>query len=186
MQNLKSQIPNSKKIPKTNYQILPIGASAIGSCDELAKGEAMELHEGTSGNGHPYDLEERTAQFGEAVIRFIKKIPRGPDNDRLISQLVGCGTSVGANYHEANEPMSKKDFRYSIRRCIKEAKETKFFLRMIAASEPRSEGIDSHILQHVSQMNTPYNKTDQTDFFKIGDWDFFGIWDLEFGIWSAD
>lgn len=96
----------------------------------------MLLHEGTCGNGRPYDLEERTAQFGEAVIRFIKKIPRGPDNDRLISQLVGCGTSVGANYHEANEPMSKKDFRHSIRRCLKEAKETKFFLRMIVTSEP--------------------------------------------------
>jgi four helix bundle protein len=136
MQNPKSQNPNSKKIPKTNYQKLPMGLSVIESWDKLDKGEAMLLHEGASGNGHPYDLEERTAQFGEAVIRFIKKIPRGPDNDRLISQLVGCGTSVGANYHEANEPMSKKDFRYSIRRCIKEAKETKFFLRMIAASEP--------------------------------------------------
>src|SRR5215468_9441703 len=105
MQNPKSQKPNSKKIPKINYQKLP----DLGSWDELDKREVMLLCEGTSGDGHPYDLEERTAQFGEAVIRFIKKIPRGPDNDRLISQLVGCGTSVGANYHEANEPMSKKD-----------------------------------------------------------------------------
>src|SRR6266481_5264310 len=52
-------------------------------------------------------------------------------------------------------------------------------------SLPRSEGIDSHIFQHVSQMNTPYDKTDHTDFLKIGDWDFFGFWDLGFGIWSA-
>src|SRR5215813_13156603 len=106
MQNPKSQKPNSKKIPKINYQELP----DFGSWDELDKGEVMLLCDGACGNGHPYDLEERTAQFGEAVIRFIKKMPRGPDNDRLISQLVGCGTSVGANYHEANEPMSKKDF----------------------------------------------------------------------------
>ena len=81
-------------------------------------------------------MEERTAQFGEAIIRFVKKIPRGPENDRLINQLVGCGTSVGANYCEANEGVSKKDFKCTIGRCVKEAKETKFFLRMVATSEP--------------------------------------------------
>ena len=86
---------------------------------------------------HPFDLEERTALFGEAVIGFVKKIPRHPANDRLINQLVGCGTSVGANYCEANEGVSKKDFRNVIGRCVKEAKETKFFLRMIASAEPK-------------------------------------------------
>ncbi|MSU70217.1 MAG: four helix bundle protein [Opitutaceae bacterium] len=86
---------------------------------------------------HPFDLEGRTAAFGENVIRFLKKVPRGPDNDRLIDQLVGCGTSVGANYCEANEGLSKKDFLNIIGRCKKEAKESKFFLRMIAASEPK-------------------------------------------------
>ena len=86
---------------------------------------------------HPFDLEERTAVFGENVVRFSKKIPRGPGNDRLIDQVVGSGTSVGANYREANEGVSKKDFRHPISRCIKEAKETKFFLRMIVASEPQ-------------------------------------------------
>jgi four helix bundle protein len=54
----------------------------------------------------------------------------------LIDQLVGAGTSVGANYCEANEAVSKRDFRFSISRCVKEAKETKFFLRMAVASEP--------------------------------------------------
>lgn len=85
---------------------------------------------------HPFDLEERTAQFGEAIVRYSKKVPRDPSNNRLIDQLVGCGTSVGANYVEASECVSKKDFRFSISRCVKEAKETKFFLRMVAASEP--------------------------------------------------
>ena len=85
---------------------------------------------------HVFDLEERTAKFGEAIIRFCKKVPRAPENNRLIDQLVGCGTSVGANYCEANEGVSKKDFKNTIGRCVKEAKETKFFLRMIAASEP--------------------------------------------------
>jgi len=86
---------------------------------------------------HPFDLEERTAVFGENIVRFSKKIPRGPSNDRLIDQIVGCGTSVGANYCEANEGVSKKDFRHPISRCVKEAKETKFFLRMVVASEPQ-------------------------------------------------
>jgi four helix bundle protein len=85
---------------------------------------------------HPFDLEERTARFGEAIVRFSKSIPRNPTNNRLIDQLVGCGTSIGANYCEANEGVSKKDFRNVIGRSVKEAKETKYFLRMVAASEP--------------------------------------------------
>ena len=86
---------------------------------------------------HPFDLEERTAIFGEKIVRFSKRIPRNPTNDRLIDQLIGCGTSVGANYREANEGVSKKDFRHPLSRCVKEAKETKFFLRMVVASEPQ-------------------------------------------------
>lgn len=88
------------------------------------------------GSERPFELKERTAQFGEAIVRFSKKITRSPTNNRLIDQLVGSGTSVGANYCEADERVSKKDFRNTIGRCVKEAKETKFFLRMIAASEP--------------------------------------------------
>lgn len=85
---------------------------------------------------HPFDLEERTAKFGEEVVRFTKKIPQGPTNNRLIDQIVGAGTSVGANFCEASDSVSKKDFRYTVKRCIKEAKEARFFLRMIVASEP--------------------------------------------------
>ena len=102
-------------------------------------GEEWALHEGPvkDNNGHhPFDLEERTAKFGEAVVRFSKKIPRDPGNNRLINQIVGCGTSIGANYVEATESLSKKDFKCSVSRCVKEAKETKYFLRMIATSEP--------------------------------------------------
>ncbi|MCI0747096.1 MAG: four helix bundle protein [Verrucomicrobia subdivision 3 bacterium] len=91
------------------------------------------LHE--DGKGKAYDLEERTAQFGEAVIRFVKKIPRSPGNDRLVGQLVGAATSIGANYCEADDGASKKDFRNKICICRKEARETKFFLRMVAAAE---------------------------------------------------
>ena len=98
------------------------------------------VFETPNGNGaprHAFDLEERTAAFGESIVRFAKCLPRNPANDRLVGQLVGCGTSIGANYCEANERVSKKDFRNTIGRCVKEAKETKYFLRLIAAAEPR-------------------------------------------------
>ena len=57
-----------------------------------------------------YDLEERTARFGEAVIDFAKRVPRDPVTNRLISQLVGAATSVGANFVEADDAVSKKEF----------------------------------------------------------------------------
>lgn len=83
-----------------------------------------------------YDLEERTARFGEEIVRFSKKIPFSPTNNRLIDQLVGAGTSVGANYCEADDGVSRADFRHRIGICRKEARETKFFLRMISTAEP--------------------------------------------------
>ena len=84
----------------------------------------------------PRDLEERTAKFGEAVVRFAKRIPQNPVNSRLVSQLVGAGTSVGANFCEASDSVSGKDFKKSIGTCRKESKESMFFLRMVAAAEP--------------------------------------------------
>ena len=83
-----------------------------------------------------YELGERTALFGESIILFSKRIPLTPVNNRLIDQLVGAGTSVGANYCEANEGYSPKDFRHRLTFCCKEAKESKFFLRMVATAEP--------------------------------------------------
>ena len=91
--------------------------------------------EGPEGK-HQFDLEERTSRFGEQIILFAKKVTDNSRNRRLIDQLVGAATSVGANYCEADEYVSKKDFRNMIGRCKKEAKETLFFLRMIATSEP--------------------------------------------------
>ena len=72
-----------------------------------------------------YDLEERTARFGEDVIDFAKTIPQGPTTDRIISQLIGAATSVGANYVEADDSVSKREFLKCIGTCKKEARETK-------------------------------------------------------------
>src|SRR5216110_2715331 len=85
---------------------------------------------------HVYDLEERTAQFGEAIIDFAKTIPQNSVTNRIISQIVGAGTSVGANYVEADDAVSKKDFLKSIGTCRKEARETKHFLRMVVRAVP--------------------------------------------------
>ena len=83
-----------------------------------------------------YDLEERTARFGEAIIDFARRIPAGPLTERIISQLVGAGTSVGANYDEADDAVSKKEFLKCIGTCKKEARESKHFLRMAARAVP--------------------------------------------------
>ena len=83
-----------------------------------------------------FDLEERTAKFGEAVIGFAKRVPTGPVNTPLINQLVRSATSVGANYSEADDAYSKKEFLMKIGTCKKEARETKHWLRMLATAEP--------------------------------------------------
>ena len=84
-----------------------------------------------------YDLEERTARFGEAVIDFVKTIPQDAVMNRIIDQVVGAATSVGANYVEADDAVSKKEFLKSIGTCRKEARETKHFLRMIVRAVPQ-------------------------------------------------
>ena len=81
-----------------------------------------------------FDLEERCAKFGEAVLRMLKTVPFGPLTNRLIDQLVGCATSIGANYAEADDGVSTKDFRNRIGYCRKESRECKHFFRMLATA----------------------------------------------------
>lgn len=83
-----------------------------------------------------YDLEERTAKFGEDIIEFAKKVPKNVITIPLISQLVRAGTSVGSNYCEADCAESRKDFEHKLGICKKESKETKHWLRMVAKVEP--------------------------------------------------
>lgn len=103
--------------------------------------------------GKPYDLEERTARFGEAIIAFAKQVPRGPVTLPLISQLVRSGTSVGANYCEADDAGTKKDFRYKIGICRKEARETKHWLRMIAAAVPNLKDRAKPLWQEAKELH---------------------------------
>ena len=84
-----------------------------------------------------YDLEERTALFGEAGIAFAKRVPVNDVTRPIIAQLVRAAISVGANYCEADEADTKKEFRYRIGRCNREARETRFQVRMTVAAEPQ-------------------------------------------------
>ena len=83
-----------------------------------------------------YDLEERTATFGEDIIDFLKTIRSNEINRPLINQLVRSATSIGANYVEADGGVSKKDFRNKIGTFKKESKETKHWLRMMSKANP--------------------------------------------------
>lgn len=83
-----------------------------------------------------YDLEERTASFGEHVIVFVKTLPQNEVTRPLVNQLVRSCASVGANYMEADGAESKKDFRHKIGICKKEAKESRHWLRLIATACP--------------------------------------------------
>ena len=80
-----------------------------------------------------YDLEERTYRFAQDVRRLIKQIPRNICNIEDGKQVVRSSGSVGANYIEANEALSKKDFLMRIKICRKEAKESRYWLRLIDA-----------------------------------------------------
>jgi four helix bundle protein len=84
----------------------------------------------------PFNLAERTADFGERTIRLVQTVRRNPIVSPLISQLVRAATSIGANYVEADEAGSKKEFRYRISLCRREARETQYWLRMISTADP--------------------------------------------------
>lgn len=83
-----------------------------------------------------YNLEERTANFGIMIIRFCNSVKRDVVSSPLISQLIRSGTSIGANYMEANAASSRKDFQNKIYICKKEAQETRHWLRMLAECNP--------------------------------------------------
>ncbi|MBC8312850.1 MAG: four helix bundle protein [Candidatus Cloacimonetes bacterium] len=100
-----------------------------------------------------YDLEERTAKLGENLIEFAKKIPKNPVTLSLITQLIKAGTSVGANYNEADCAESKKDFEHKIGICKKESKETRFWLRMIAKAVPKLKNEAKILWKEVNELN---------------------------------
>ena len=105
-----------------------------------------------------YDLEERTAKFGEEIIEFCKNIKINPINKPIISQLIRSATSIGANYCEANGASSKQDFKNKIYICKKEANETKFWLRMIVKSNPEIRDKAKELWKEVQELTFIFSK----------------------------
>jgi four helix bundle protein len=101
----------------------------------------------------PYDLEERTGRFGEQIIAFAKRIPVNLVTQPLIPQLVASGTSIGANYCEADNAGSKKEFLYRVSLCKREARETKHWLRMVAAAAPELKTNARPLWQEAKELN---------------------------------
>ena len=88
-------------------------------------------------NPKHYDLEDRTFRFAQNVRAFVRKLPRTLSNIEDVKQLVRASGSVGANYIEANEALSKKDFVMRAQICRKEAKESGFFLRLLCVADKK-------------------------------------------------
>ncbi len=104
-----------------------------------------------------YDLEERTAKFGENIIIFCKKIPRNIITNPMISQLVRAGTSVGANYSEADDAESGKDFKHKIGICKKESRECKHWLRMLVIAEIEIKEEARILWKEAKELNLIFN-----------------------------
>jgi four helix bundle protein len=104
-----------------------------------------------------FDLEERTAAFGNAAILLAKTVPLTPITRPLVSQLVRSATSVGANYCEADDAESRADFKHKIGICKKEARETKHWLRMLVTAVPESREQAKPLWQEAKELNLIFN-----------------------------
>jgi four helix bundle protein len=102
IRNLKNEIRSTKQIPMTKKEI-----------------------------SKQYNLEERTIEFAKRIREFVKKLPKTISNIEDIKQLIKSSGSVGANYIEANEALSKKDFVMRIKICRKESKESRYWLKLL-------------------------------------------------------
>ncbi|MGC9443765.1 MAG: four helix bundle protein [Candidatus Methanospirareceae archaeon] len=103
-------------------------------------------------NPKQYDLEERTLKFAKNVITFTKALPRTLANRELVKQLVRSSGSVGANYIEANESLSKKDFVMRIKICRKEAKESAYWLKLVEINAPEHERERAAFIEEATQL----------------------------------
>ncbi|MDP2676876.1 MAG: four helix bundle protein [bacterium] len=105
-----------------------------------------------------YDLEERTALFGENVIEFAKILKKDMIHSPLMNQIIRSSTSIGANYMEANQASSKKDFRNKIYICKKESNETKHWLRMISKASPDMANECRKLWQEAQELMLIFSK----------------------------
>lgn len=98
------------------------------------------------------NLEDRTLEFAKVVIHLCKDLPKNTVNFELLKQLVRSGTSIGANYREANDALSKKDFLHRMRISRKEAKETQYWLELIIEANPEFKERIEPLLQESMEL----------------------------------
>jgi four helix bundle protein len=103
-------------------------------------------------NSKQYDLEDRTLEYGKRIIKMAKALPKNTINFKLIDQVIRSGTSMGSNYREANETETKKDFKYRLRICRKEGKETVYWLQLIIEANPDFEDRIKPLLQETTEL----------------------------------
>ncbi|KKW14428.1 MAG: hypothetical protein UY54_C0018G0004 [Parcubacteria group bacterium GW2011_GWA2_50_10b] len=113
-----------------------------------------------------YDLEERTAKFGENIISFCRSVKNDKLAEPILNQLIRAGTSVGANYMEANGASSKRDFQNKIFICKKEVQETKHWLRMAKSFLPDKSEVISPLGKEAQELTLIFQKIGST--LKIG------------------
>jgi len=99
-----------------------------------------------------YDLDERTLKFAQQVIRLSKSLPRTIANIEIIKQLIRASGSVGANYIEANESLSKKDFATRIKICRKESKESGYWLKLVEVNGEEIEDQRRTLIQEATEL----------------------------------
>ena len=102
-------------------------------------------------NSKAYDLEDRTLQFAKNVIEFVNELPKTLPNLEVSKQLVRSAGSVGANYIEANESLSKKDFIMRIKICRKESKESRYWLKLSSCTK-ESEEHQSNLIRESNEL----------------------------------
>lgn len=99
-------------------------------------------------NSKRYDLEERTFLFARGVRDYIKKLPKTISNFEYAKQLIRSSGSIAANYIEANEALSRKDFLMRIKICRKEAKETRLWIKLFDSETKEKE----KLIQEVNEL----------------------------------
>ena len=116
-----------------------------------------------------FDLEERTEKFALDVRAFVKELPHTIANAEDSKQLIRASGSVAANYIEANEALSKKDFFYRIRVCRKESKEGRLFLRLMESGgneriEVERSGLEKEATEFILIFNKILKSDDSSNF----------------------
>src|SRR5205085_12348074 len=137
----------------------------------------------------PRDLEDRIL-FAESVRAFVKRLPRTIGNTEDVRQLVRASGSVAANWIEADEALSKKDFLMRVKICSKEAKESRLFLRLIDTGLTKNSGTDrdaraSEARELTLIFSSIISKNGGPRALFLS-WELSFAWDLGFGIWSFE